>query len=535
MACWLRRGVERLGTLPSAWVGLLALLWFALTLGVYPLLIPDEGRYVGVALSMLESGDYLVPRLDGLPFFHKPPLHYWLTALSLKVLGVNFVGARLVPALMAALLIAGMHAFLKRHASRQHAAWTALILTSSPLLFGASHYANLDITVAALISSCVLLGAHAALQMEQGRAYRLALMGLYVMAGLAFLAKGLIGILIPGGVLVFWLLGRGQWRVLLRLFSWTGLGLLALVATPWMWVMQARYPGFFDYYIVYQHFQRFLETGFNNPQPFWFYFALMPVATLGWTPFLFRRGRGADHTPDGLGAVRGLMLSALLTVLIFFSIPTSKLLGYVLPAMGPWAFFLTDGLIRQSQREGEAKVARFAVGSVAVCLTVCLVAVLTMVLRPQVNSQALGRVLAAQYHKGDRIVYLNDYRYDLGFYVPGMSNVSVMGRWDDPEIMHTDSWRKELVEAARFEPHRGAQILIDRPTLRQQLCRDRAAVVWLIGAPDAVRQSQVLNHAQRLYDDQRIALWRFDSDEYELMCGETPTVAQPEMSAPPGQ
>lgn len=137
MACWLRRGVERLGTLPSAWVGLLALLWFALTLGVYPLLIPDEGRYVGVALSMLESGDYLVPRLDGLPFFHKPPLHYWLTALSLKVLGVNFVGARLVPALMAALLIAGMHAFLKRHASRQHAAWTALILTSSPLLFGA--------------------------------------------------------------------------------------------------------------------------------------------------------------------------------------------------------------------------------------------------------------------------------------------------------------------------------------------------------------------------------------------------------------
>jgi len=53
------------------------------------LLIPDEGRYVGVALSMLESGDYLVPRLDGLPFFHKPPLHYWLTALSLKVLGVN--------------------------------------------------------------------------------------------------------------------------------------------------------------------------------------------------------------------------------------------------------------------------------------------------------------------------------------------------------------------------------------------------------------------------------------------------------------
>lgn len=532
-AYWLSLGVQRLSTLSSLSVGLLALLWFALTLGTYPLLIPDEGRYVGVALSMLESGDYLVPRLDGLPFFHKPPLHYWLTALSLKVFGVNFVGARLVPALMAALLIAGMHAFLKRHASPQHAGWTALILATSPLLFGASHYANLDMTVAALISSCVLLGAHAALQMEQGRPYRLALMGLYATAGFAFLAKGLIGILIPGGILVFWLLGRTQWRILLRLFSLTGLGVLLLVATPWMWAMQARYPGFFDYYIVYQHFQRFLETGFNNPQPFWFYFALMPVATFGWSVFLLRRARGASSSPDGLGPVRGLMLSALLTVLVFFSLPNSKLVGYVLPAIGPWAFFLADALTRQRQGEGQARTERLAVWSLALCVLLCLVAVVTMVLRPQVNSQALGRVLAAEYQKGDQVVFLNNYRYDLGFYVPGLQNIRVMGNWDDPEIMRTDSWRKELLEAARFEPQRGALTLIDRDTLRQQLCRDSKAVFWLIGSPDAVRQSQVLNYAQRLYEDQRIALWRFDRDEYELMCGGMPKAAQPEMSVPP--
>ncbi|WP_243430212.1 glycosyltransferase family 39 protein [Alcaligenes sp. SORT26] len=527
---WLRRSVQGLGTLSSVSVGLLALLWFALTLGAYPLLIPDEGRYVGVALSMLESGDYLVPRLDGLPFFHKPPLHYWLSALSLKVLGVNFVGARLVPALMAALLLAGMHAFLKRHASQQHAGWTALILISSPLLFGASHYANLDMTVAALISSCVLLGGHAALQMEQGRPYRLALMGLYATAGLAFLAKGLIGILIPGGILVFWLLGRAQWRILLRMFSVTGLGVLLLVATPWMWAMQARYPGFFDYYIVYQHFQRFLETGFNNPQPFWFYFALMPVATLSWTPFLFRRVRGVASAPDGLGAVRGLMLSALLTVLVFFSIPTSKLVGYVLPAIGPWAFFLADVVLRQSQREGEPAVGRRAIWSLAIGVLLCLAAVVTMVLRPQVNSRELGRVLAAEYQPGDRVVFLNNYRYDLGFYVPGLQSISVMGRWDDPDIMRTDSWRKELLEAARFEPQRGALTLIDRETLRKQLCQDSKAVFWLIGGPDAVRQSQVLNHAQRLYEDQRIALWRFDQDDHELMCGGTPKAAQPQRS-----
>src|SRR5690606_29329285 len=141
-------------------------------------------------------------------------------------------------------------------------------------------------------------------------------------------------------------------------------------------------------------------------------FALMPVATLGWTPLLLKRLRGSASTADGLGAIRGLMLSALLTVLIFFSIPASKLVGYVLPAIGPWAFFLADVVIRRSQRDGEAKVERLAVWSLAVCVAICAIAVVTMMLRPQVNSQALGRVLASEYQKGDRVVFLNNYRYD---------------------------------------------------------------------------------------------------------------------------
>lgn len=532
---WVTLAVQRLGAMSSTSVGLLALLWFGLTLGAYPLLIPDEGRYVGVALSMLESGDYLVPRLDGLPFFHKPPLQYWLTALSLKVVGVNFVGARLVPALMAALLVGAMHAFCRRHASRQHAGWTALILATSPLLFGASHYANLDMTVAAWITCCVLLGAHACLQIEQGLPYRWALMGLYATAGLAFLAKGLIGIMIPGAILVFWLAGRRQFTTLWRLFSLTGLGVLALVATPWMWAMQARYPGFFDYYIVYQHFQRFLETGFNNPQPFWFYLALMPVATLSWTPFLFQRRRKGRKPADGLGSVRGLMLSALLTVLVFFSIPNSKLVGYILPAMGPWGFFLADAIVRRRSQGRAAVVDKRAFWSLVAGVAICLTAVAVMVWRPQVNSRALGQVLAQQYQPGDPVVFLNDYRYDLGFYVPGLQAVSIVGNWSDPEIARTDSWRKELVEAARFEPQHGALTLIDHATLRAQLCHSSQSVFWLIGTPDAVRRSAVLTRAQQLYEDQRIALWRFDQDDYALMCGGTPTDGQPGTSARPGR
>ena len=69
--------------LRAAWLVAICVAWLALTAWIRPLTAPDEGRYVGVALSMLHSGDWLVPRLDGLPFFHKPPLFYWISATAI--------------------------------------------------------------------------------------------------------------------------------------------------------------------------------------------------------------------------------------------------------------------------------------------------------------------------------------------------------------------------------------------------------------------------------------------------------------------
>src|SRR5882762_4045158 len=72
----------------------IAALWFGITLGLRPLAIPDEGRYVGVAWEMLRSGDWAVPTLNGLPFFHKPPLFYWITAGSMSLFGLHEEAAR---------------------------------------------------------------------------------------------------------------------------------------------------------------------------------------------------------------------------------------------------------------------------------------------------------------------------------------------------------------------------------------------------------------------------------------------------------
>ena len=88
--------------------------WLALTAWWRPLMSPDEERYAGVAWEMLHSGDWLVPRLDGLPFFHKPPLFYWITAAAMKLLGVGEWPARLPSLLGGTLAASALLLYLRR-------------------------------------------------------------------------------------------------------------------------------------------------------------------------------------------------------------------------------------------------------------------------------------------------------------------------------------------------------------------------------------------------------------------------------------
>jgi 4-amino-4-deoxy-L-arabinose transferase-like glycosyltransferase len=259
-------GVQRVGIGLSArrswvWVFVLSFIWLATTTWMYPLLLPDEGRYVGVAWHMLASGDYLTPRLDGMPFFHKPPLFYWLTAASLHLFGDNAWAGRLCSVLAAAVLVTFFYVFLRRYARRRAAGLAVVILAVQPFLFGAAHYANLDMLVATLMCLTIMAGADAVFRRDQILDDRASLTGMYVAAAAGFLAKGLIGVVLPGGVLFFWLLARRRFDAILRLLWWPGIVLFLILTLPWMVIMQVRHPDFFHYYIVVQHFQRFWTRG----------------------------------------------------------------------------------------------------------------------------------------------------------------------------------------------------------------------------------------------------------------------------------
>ncbi len=459
------------------WREALALaLWLLLTVAWRPLLLPDEGRYASVAYEMLR-GDGVVPTLNGLPFFHKPPLLYWLDGGALRLFGINEFAARCGPALLAWVL--GMALLL--HARRWHGvtvARTALaVLATSPFFFVGGQYVNHDIGVAACITAACFSIVRAV--EDPLRTARRWLMLGWAFCALGVLAKGLIGIVLPAFIVGPWLLAQGRWRQTLSLLHPLGLLVFAAVVLPWMVAMQQRFPGFFDYFIVEQHFRRFTGTTFNNRMPVWFYFAVLPLLMLPWSLWLagLRPALLRAVVPQQTTVRIGLYAWWTLAIVGFFSLPSSKLVGYVLPALAPVAVLLA--LVLTARRTSWPRV---AAGAAVAC--VAIVAFLAW--KAPGSHRELARTLGAQLQDGDRVAFIDEVFYDLPFYARLAAPAIVVSAWDAPDVTAQDNWRKELFDATRFSPDRGASVLWTWQRLAALPCASGtfSGKLWIVAAAD---------------------------------------------------
>lgn len=507
----------------------LAWLWLVLLSGARLLTLPDEGRYVGVAWEMLRSHSWLVPRLDGMPYFHKPPLFYWLTQGSLAMFGLHEWAARL-PSLIAAWgLSAGVYGFVRNYRGRRDAATAVLVLVSLPLFYGGAQFANLDMLVASLIGLTVLAGAHAVLGAAQGADSRRGALAAAGFAALAVLAKGLIGLVLPGMILALWLLLRRDVRGLRALLWWPAVGLFLAVALPWFVVMQLRYPDFFHYFFIYQQFERFAAAGFNNVQPVWFYLPVLAGLALPWS--LWAGGmlrRAFWRETDGL-RLRALYLAWLGVVLVFFSIPQSKLVGYVLPALAPLALLLTE-VIQAAGGSAVPRVRRLVLASALGAAAICAIAVGVAASNPRDSLADMAREVRAQASPGDTHVVLHSFPFDLGFYTGATQPPWVVEDWTSPEIVRRDNWRKELYDAARFEPEAGERTLIDAAALTRRLCAAPAGQrFWLWGRDTDQTAYPVLQGLAPAAVQERRQVWRIDTGPAfsAAVCGQTPTGGSP--------
>jgi 4-amino-4-deoxy-L-arabinose transferase-like glycosyltransferase len=514
---------------PSGAAGLKALLlvlaWLGATAWLRPLMLPDEGRYATVALDMLRSGDWLTPALNGLPFFHKPPLFYWISGAAMMALGPTALAARASSLLGATLGALSLYLFARRWCGVASARRGLLVLAVQPLFFIGAQFANLDMLVAGCITATVAALGHAALGFEAGQPHRRAVWLAYALAALGVLAKGLIGLVLPAMIVGLWLIARRRWRTLLALLSPSGAVLFLVIGAPWFALMEQRFGGFLHYFFVVQHFERFAEGGFNNVQPFWFYpvaLVLCSLPCIAWARQALTRGYW--RAGGTLGGVRLLMALTVGCVTLFFSLPQSKLIGYILPAVPALAWLMADASAAataspRGQRWWRVCLAFSAFLGLAVVLLTALV--------PKLDShnagllRRMGLALKQQRQTGEPVVMVRQYLYSLPFYAGLEQPALVVDDWQDPDIARHDSWRRELLDAAAFDPALARRTLIAPQALLAALCR--ADVAWVAGDAQTRQAFPWLARADPVFSEHGQILWRVDPRQFgRPNCAETP-------------
>jgi 4-amino-4-deoxy-L-arabinose transferase-like glycosyltransferase len=319
--------------------------WFG-TLGLRALFIPDEGRYAEIPREMLATGDWVTPRLNDLKYFEKPPLQYWLTALSFRVFGESEWTARLPSALLGFLALLMVGYCGHRLWNRRTGVLAVAILGSACAYYLGGQYLTLDMTLTACLT--LALCSFLLAQVQAVDRHRQAWMaGAWAAAALAVLAKGLVGVVLPAMSFLAYIALCRDTRLWARLNPVVGMLVFLLIAAPWFVVVQLRNPEFFEFFFIREHFQRFAEAGHHRPGPWWYYLPIVVVGMMPWTPTLaVECVRQWKARPTRGGAFSPAWFCAVWTgvIVVFFSVSHSKLPAYILPAFPAIALLLARRL-----------------------------------------------------------------------------------------------------------------------------------------------------------------------------------------------
>jgi 4-amino-4-deoxy-L-arabinose transferase-like glycosyltransferase len=321
----------------GALAALLTLLWLA-TLAARPLFNPDEGRYAEIPREMQSGGDWVVPHLNGLAYIEKPPLQYWATALSYRLLGPSEFAARLYTALTALATILLVWLLARRLWSIE-AAWRAAAVLSGMLMFvvlGQLLSLDMSLTFYMTLSLAAFLAAQ---QAAEPRPWMLLA---WAATGLGVLTKGLVAAAIPAAVLILYSLYSrdvAPWR---RLHAKLGLPLVLAITVPWHWLAARRLPDFLEFFFVHEHLARYLTPSADRQEPWWFFGGVFLAGSVPWTLSALRVLGGGWRRRASPGAFDTTLFLWIWVVFIgvFFSLSDSKLMPYILPLMPALALLI---------------------------------------------------------------------------------------------------------------------------------------------------------------------------------------------------
>ena len=327
--------------------------FYFLNLGNFPFLGADEPRYARIGEEMLQTQDFVTPTLNLRPWLEKPPLLFWVEALSFRWFGVSEWSARLPVSVLSLLAALGCALLLRRIHGLRIGVLALIILSSCPLFIIFSRAASTDAPLVACLTLALLWAFQGYL--TGGIASAVAAS---IALSLAILAKGPVALLLGLSIIVCFsiLKGRTFWNLRQLLVGFLTLG---VITVPWFWlVWKANGEDFIATFILNHHLARFFTDIHHHSQPFWFFFPVIIIGCFPWITFLgsslFRILKRPSSLLDGEKGLRLYLWLWMVIPFLFFSLSTSKLPGYILPVVPPLAMLVALEWERLFGCEGKA-------------------------------------------------------------------------------------------------------------------------------------------------------------------------------------
>jgi 4-amino-4-deoxy-L-arabinose transferase-like glycosyltransferase len=313
-------------------------LLFILGVGRWDLWNPDEPRYAQVAKEMVDRGDWVLMHVNGNTYEDKPPLFFWLIALSSFLWqGFTSFSARFPSAFLSTLTVLLTFFLGKKLYGSRTGFLSALILATSFEFAYLSTRANIDATLTFLTTASIFLFLqwyqHSKLEEEKNKDKRsLSIYGFYIGMAFATLAKGPVGFILPLLVSLVYLLFQKDWKAMKRMKLLPGM--FIFIAMVMAWYLPAVLKGgqtFLNETLLHQTIVRFAK-GTSHVRPIYYYFTNFPVDFLPW--FLFLPGAivyGLSKRREGISKDFLFLLIWFVVIFVFFSFSKGKRAIYLLP------------------------------------------------------------------------------------------------------------------------------------------------------------------------------------------------------------
>ncbi len=317
---------------PFIWslLAIFCVIWFVM-LGTRTLVPTDEGRYAEMPREMVATGDWITPRLNGIKYFEKPPLQIWATAAVYEVFGLGEWQARLWTG-VCGLFGIFLTALAGRRLYGSRVGFGAgLVLASSFLWAALGHINTLDMGLAGMMTlalSGLLIAQRNDADATERRNWMIAC---WAGMALSVMSKGLIGIVLPGAILILYSLWSRDWKIWTRLHFGIGLAVFFAITVPWFVLVTLKNPEFPRFFFIHEHFQRFTTKVHHRDGPWYYFIPLLLIGILPWLGVLLqslwsaRSGEGTGFQP------KKMLFTWAAFIFVFFSISDSKLPSYILP------------------------------------------------------------------------------------------------------------------------------------------------------------------------------------------------------------